>query len=122
MKSNVAVIGSRGFGDYALLSAKLGEYEIGKIVSGGARGADSLAARFARERGLELQEFLPDYKKYGRGAPLVRNKLIVDAADMVVSFGMAKAVGPSLQWIMRRSKGNRWSLSCANRVGGQPKK
>ena len=80
----VAVIGSRG-----LLIDDLGKYlpsGTTEIVSGGARGVDTSAAQYARANGLELTEFLPDYESYGRGAPLVRNKLIVEYADIVMAF------------------------------------
>lgn len=79
----VAVIGSRG------LTANVGEYipdECHEIVSGGAKGIDKCAEIFAVERRLKLTVFLPDYQRYGRGAPIVRNKQIVDYADFVLAF------------------------------------
>ena len=30
--------------------------------------------------------FLPEYERYGRAAPIVRNKQIVDYADKIVAF------------------------------------
>ncbi|KMQ50663.1 Uncharacterized protein CHISP_2346 [Chitinispirillum alkaliphilum] len=95
----IAVIGSRGF-DYSLLKETLDKEEIVKIVSGGAKGADSLAAQYARENNIELQEFLPDYKKHGRGAPLVRNKLIVDASNMVIAFWDGKSRGTKFTMVL----------------------
>ncbi len=80
----VAIIGSRG-----ITSLDLSNYlpsDVDTIVSGGARGVDSIAAAYARSHGLQLVEFLPDYAKYGKGAPLKRNHLIVEAADMVLAF------------------------------------
>lgn len=56
------------------------------IVSGGARGADTYAREFAEKHNLKLIEYLPEYDKYGRGAPLVRNKLIVENCDCVLAF------------------------------------
>ncbi len=56
-----AVIGSRSFSNYPLLRAKLDEYLISEIISGGAKGADWLAAQYAREFDIKLTEFLPDY-------------------------------------------------------------
>ena len=35
---------------------------------------------------LKLIEFPPEYDKYGRGAPLVRNKLIVEECDCLIAF------------------------------------
>lgn len=39
----VAVVGSRSFNDYKMLSKELNKYDITTIVSGGAIGADTLA-------------------------------------------------------------------------------
>ena len=38
-------------------------------------------------------EFLPDYSRYGRGAPLQRNSLIVQNADWVLAFVTASSKG-----------------------------
>ena len=57
-----------------------------EIISGGARGVDTCAAEYARSHNLKLTEFLPDYKKYGRAAPIVRNRAIVETADAVIAF------------------------------------
>ena len=80
----VAVIGSRG-----LHVNDLGKYlpkDTTEIVSGGARGIDSDARAYAQEHGIPLKEFLPDYPKYGRSAPLKRNLLIIEYADVVLAF------------------------------------
>ncbi|MBQ3055464.1 MAG: hypothetical protein IJC88_05095 [Oscillospiraceae bacterium] len=80
----VAVIGSRG-----LAVDDLGKYlpeETREIVSGGARGIDTCAREYALANGLKLTEFLPEYDKYGRGAPLKRNLQIIEYADLVLAF------------------------------------
>ena len=56
------------------------------IVSGGAKGADTYAREFAEKKGIRLIEHSPDYAKYGRAAPLVRNRLIIDDCDKVLAF------------------------------------
>ena len=57
-----------------------------EIVSGGAKGADTYAREFAKKKGLKLIEYFPNYDKYGKGAPLERNKQIVDECDCVLAF------------------------------------
>ena len=57
-----------------------------EIVSGGAKGMDTCAREYALAKGLKLTEFLPEYQKYGRGAPLKRNLQIIDYADCVLAF------------------------------------
>ena len=80
----VAVIGSRG-----LQVGHLGDYlpaGVTEIVSGGARGIDTCAKNYALAHWLKLTEFLPEYGKYGRGAPLRRNIVIIEYADAVLAF------------------------------------
>ncbi len=89
----IAVVGSRNFTDYELLQSVLDQEKPSGIVSGGAMGADTLAKMYAQKKGIGLREFLPDYKRYGRGATFVRNRLIVDAADKVIAFWDGKSKG-----------------------------
>ena len=80
----IAIIGSRG-----LTVEDLGKYlpdGVTEIVSGGAKGIDSCAKNFAILNGITLTEFLPEYNKYGRGAPLKRNLQIIQYADQVIAF------------------------------------
>ena len=80
----VAVIGSRGLTvDHLERYLPEGTTE---IVSGGAAGVDTSAKKYAQANGIKLTEFLPDYKSYGRRAPLVRNLEIIDYADQVLAF------------------------------------
>lgn len=57
-----------------------------EIVSGGARGIDSCAKAFALANGYRYTEFLPEYEKYGKVAPILRNKDIVNYSDLVIIF------------------------------------
>ena len=50
---------------------------ITEIVSGGAKGIDTCAKLHAKENNLKLTEFLPNYQKFGRVAPLKRNLQII---------------------------------------------
>ena len=87
----VAVIGSRG-----LRVESLGEYlpeGTTEIVSGGARGVDTSAREYALGHGLKLTEYLPEYTRYGRGAPLRRNITIIESADLVLAFWDGKSRG-----------------------------
>ena len=86
----VAVIGSR-----SIFATDIGMYisDGDEIVSGGAVGIDSCAAEYAKKNGLNLTVFLPQYERYGRAAPIVRNKMIVDYADKIVAFWDGKSRG-----------------------------
>lgn len=80
----IAVIGSRG-----LRVDDLGKYlpeNTTEIVSGGAKGVDTSAKEYAEKNNIKLTEFLPEYEKYGRSAPLRRNLQIIGYADEVLAF------------------------------------
>ena len=87
----VAVIGSRGWTlDY------LSDYipmDTTGIISGGARGIDACAREFADKNQIPLTEFLHDFKRYGRSAPLKRNILIIEHADLVLAFWDGESTG-----------------------------
>lgn len=89
----LAIIGSRNFEDYELMESVLIKYSIEEVVSGGADGADTLAERFADEYKIRKTIFRPNYIKYGKEAPLGRNKEIVDYSDKVIAFWDGKSKG-----------------------------
>lgn len=95
----VAVIGSRSI-EYDKLQMKayelLCEYipaNCTEIVSGGAMGVDRLAEIYARKNNIPMKIFLPDYDKYGKRAPKVRNEQIVEYSDEVIAFWDATSTG-----------------------------
>lgn len=87
----VAVIGSRN-----LRVDDLEQYlpeNVSEIISGGAKGVDTSAAEYAKAHDLKLTTLLPDYRRYGRGAPLKRNVQIAESADLVLAFWDGKSHG-----------------------------
>ncbi len=87
----IAVIGSRN-----LKIDDLSKYlpkETSEIVSGGAKGIDTCAKNYANQNHIIYTEFLPQYEKYGRAAPLKRNLQIIDYADLIVAFWDGKSKG-----------------------------
>jgi len=96
----VAVVGGRDFENYPLMKKTflelLKEVEVSKedvmIISGGAKGADSLAQRLAKELGLPILIFYPDWSK-GKRAGLERNTKIVKNSDVVLAFPTEKSRG-----------------------------
>jgi hypothetical protein len=86
----IAIVGSRTFTDYQKLkSYVLSQIRIARndiIISGGAKGADTLAELFADELHLEKKIFYADWDTHGKAAGPIRNTLIVDNADVIVAF------------------------------------
>ena len=70
-------------------SRSIKEYDIARhvpegcelIITGGASGIDTLAEEYADKNRLSKLILRPDYKRYGRGAPLKRNELMVELCD-----------------------------------------
>jgi hypothetical protein len=91
----IAVVGSRDFNNYELMKTELDKIrqEITKVVSGGARGADTLAERYANENNIPLEVFEADWKNLGKRAGFTRNNTIVVNCDMVVAFWDGKSRG-----------------------------
>lgn len=91
----IAVIGSRSFDDYPKMKKVLDSLKdkITGIVSGGAKGADSLAEKWASENDVPIVIFFPNWDKYGKKAAMIRNKLIIDECDQVVAFWDGKSPG-----------------------------
>lgn len=88
----LVVAGSRSFVDFDRLSADLDHLLSQKspdeveIVSGGAVGADALAERYARSRGLSLRVFPADWRRWGRVAGPIRNHQMAAYADAAVVY------------------------------------
>jgi hypothetical protein len=91
------IAGSRGFDDRPLMEEKLYKLISGdrlfnkyvSIVSGMARGADSIAADIARVSGLPLHEFpvtSQDWERLGKSAGYKRNAAMADFADGLLAF------------------------------------
>lgn len=80
----VAIVGSRSITN-ADISRRIPP-DATLIISGGAVGVDTLAERYADKKGIKKMIIYPNYELYGKSAPLIRNKLIVDNADLVIAF------------------------------------
>jgi len=99
----VAIIGSR-----SLYLKNLERYlplQVTEIVSGGAKGIDFCTREYAKEKGLLYTEFLPNYPKYQRAAPLKRNEEIAEYADYVIAFWDGK------------SKGTKYTIDYCRKIG-----
>ena len=76
------------------------------IISGGAIGVDTCAREYAKKNGLKLIEYYPNYAKYGKAAPLKRNKLIVEECDNLLVFwdGISKGTKHTIEYAKKRNK------------------
>ena len=86
------IAGGRDFTDYELVKEKVDFYlqNVDKrdviIVSGCARGADSLGERYAHENAMELWKFPADWDKHGKAAGHIRNAEMAEVATHLIAF------------------------------------
>lgn len=99
----VLVAGSRG------ISHDISKYipkETTMIISGGAAGVDTLAEKYADEHGIPKLIIRPDYKNFGRIAPILRNHKMIDMADMVIAVwdGRSRGTKDVIEYAIKNDK------------------
>lgn len=111
---HLAIVGSRGFHRYNLLKRVVDsirkKLNVVAIISGGAKGADSLGERYAKENKIELVRLLPDWKGRGKGAGLERNTEIVAQADYVLAFWDGESTGTNDTIIKTKNTGKKLKI------------
>ena len=85
------IAGSRDIDDFELDEYIPGEVDL--IITGGARGVDSLAESYADKNKISKLILRPDYKRYGKAAPLIRNKTMIEIADTVIIVWNGRSTG-----------------------------
>lgn len=93
----VAVVGGRDFKDRPYLFFVLDKYHekhgISHIVSGGAKGADSLAELYAKDRCIPYTVYPADWDTHGKQAGFIRNSQIANDCDVLIAFPTKESVG-----------------------------
>jgi hypothetical protein len=100
----VAIVGDRNVSDYSIVKKAVEQsgFDVTEVVSGGAKGVDSLAERWARDHNIPCKVFKADWdnlrapgavikvnkwrKKYNANAGFQRNQDIVDYAEAVIAI------------------------------------
>lgn len=112
MSFKVIIAGGRDFSDYPMLEAALDHALSEKIktgcdieiVSGDARGADSLGVQYANKRGLAVKHFPAEWGKFGKSAGYKRNAQMADYADALYAFWDGKSKGTEHMIVLARQK------------------
>lgn len=96
----IIIAGSRDFMDYNLLKEKVNKILQEKrvshkivIISGCARGADTLGLRYASENAFDVEEYPANWDKYGKKAGYMRNVEMAENADALIAFWDGKSKG-----------------------------
>lgn len=94
----IVIAGGRDFTDYhkfketckaILLISEPNEYE---IISGGAKGTDTMDERFAKEYNLKLTVVKPDWRQ-GKKAGPIRNRQMAELGDALIAFWDGQSKG-----------------------------
>jgi len=109
----LAIVGSRSFSNYESLCNTIDPMKdkITKIVSGGAKGADRLAEKYAKDNGIPFEVYLPLFKKnksmsYDPKHFFERNKEIIDNSNFVIAFWdkISKGTKHTIDYAHKRKK------------------
>ena len=96
----IIIAGGRDFMDYNLLKEKANKILQEKreshkivIISGCARGADTLGLRYASENAFDVEEYPANWDKYGKKAGYMRNVEMAENADALIACWDGKSKG-----------------------------
>lgn len=105
----VIIAGGRDFNDYTLLKRKcdklLQYHKDIQIISGKARGADTLGEKYAKDKCLPTILFPANWDKYGKSAGYIRNSEMADYSDALIAFWDGKSKGTQHMIDLARTKG-----------------
>lgn len=76
------------------------------IITGGADGVDLIAEEYADRHRISKIVVRPNYKQYGKAAPLKRNEEMVDMADevLVIWDGTSRGAAYTADYARRKNK------------------
>lgn len=87
----LAIVGSRSITDDKFVNRILNCYKFMfglpiKVISGGAKGIDSIGEAWADKLNIEKQIFLPDWDNNGKAAGFIRNEDIIKNCDVCLAI------------------------------------
>lgn len=84
----VIIAGSRSFADFEQMEYAMSKlpWKVEEVVSGCARGADTLGEKWAAKNGIPIAYFPAEWSKHGRSAGYRRNAEMAEYADAAVLF------------------------------------
>ncbi|AYV78901.1 MAG: protein of unknown function DUF2493 [Edafosvirus sp.] len=97
-EKHVGIVGYRDYHNYNEFCKIIKEWilkngNIDMIISGGCKGTDTLAEKYAKENNIPIKLFLPDWDKYGDSAGPIRNKEIVNSSTHLIALPSKKSKG-----------------------------
>jgi hypothetical protein len=97
----VIVAGSRNITKYAIVEKAIQDsgFDVTEIVSGGARGVDTMGETWAVKRGIKIQRFPAEWEKYGVSAGPIRNSKMAEYGEALIAIwdGVSKGTKNMIQ-------------------------
>lgn len=92
---NCIIAGPRYVTNYqhVLNAVEASGFSINVVVSGKARGVDTLGEQWAEEHGKSVKPFPADWSKYHRAAGPIRNRQMAEYADALIAVWDGKSRG-----------------------------
>ena len=89
------IAGSRDITNYGAVEAAYitCPWEVTQIVSGGARGVDTLGEQLAEVLDIPLVVFPAEWDKYGKAAGSIRNEVMAKNADALIAIWDGRSTG-----------------------------
>ena len=106
----VIIAGGRDYNNFQQLTVTMDALLVNKsqvtIISGGARGADSLGGKYAMMRGYPLIIMKADWAKYGKCAGYLRNEEMLRIATAAACFwnGISRGTSHMIDLTMQSGK------------------
>jgi hypothetical protein len=101
------IAGSRSITSLRIVAEAIKEsgFKITQVVSGGARGVDSLGEEWAKIWNIPVVRFIPDWGKHGKRAGYLRNSDMANYADALIAIWDGKSRGTKHMIDLAKAKG-----------------
>ncbi len=95
------ICGSRDYRDRKRIRDYLIEIKPDVVIEGGATGADRIAYDEARKLGIKVESFRSDWRRYGKGAGMIRNKAMLQFGnpDFCLAFFSGKVTKGTMHMV-----------------------
>jgi hypothetical protein len=101
------IAGSRSITSLRIVAEAIKEsgFKITQVVSGGARGVDSLGEEWAKIWNIPVVRFIPDWGKHGKRDGYLRNSDMANYADALIAIWDGKSRGTKHMIDLAKAKG-----------------
>ncbi|MES2730594.1 MAG: hypothetical protein V4714_02560 [Bacteroidota bacterium] len=100
-----AILGSRNFNNYPLLSKVLSQYQISEVICGDAKGAEALGVWYAAENNLP-RRMVEGNGFTERQVQKIRHETMIDQAEQIIAFwdGKSRGTAQALSYARKQGK------------------